>query len=90
MARRQPKHHRAEHGQSVTDFETCPDCSDRDAVSFTFGHVERKALDDPFSVDGSLPVVSFARSERGQSRTRGCELCGGSGRIPVRRKALPA
>lgn len=81
---------RKPHVQGGTEYETCPDCSDRDAVSFTFGHVERLALDDlDVSVGGSHPVLSFARSEKGQSLTRGCERCGGSGRIPVRRKGAP-
>jgi hypothetical protein len=73
------------------DWETCPDCSDRDAVSFTFGHILSRALDAPAVVGGAEPVLSFARSERGQSRTRGCETCGGLGKIRVKRDtAIPA
>lgn len=82
---------RRRHYRVTDDWETCPDCSDRDAVSFTFGHVMSRAQDDPTVVGGAEPVLSFARSERGQSRTRGCENCGGAGKIPVKRDtALPA
>jgi hypothetical protein len=79
----------------VTDeWETCPDCSARDAVSFTFGRISSKAVDDPVVVGGARPVLSFARSERGVSLVRGCETCapwGNPGMIPVlRNTAIPA
>jgi hypothetical protein len=79
-----------------TEIVTCPDCSARDAVGFTFGHLSRAELEHRASE--SEAVVSFARSERGKSLTRGCVTCGGTGtiRVPVGvyppsvRKALPA
>lgn len=71
------------------DYRSCPDCSERDAVSFTFGHLERRALDEPMKVSQATAVVSFARSERGLSRTRGCETCGGSGKILLETRAFP-
>lgn len=71
----------------VTDeWQTCPDCSERDAVSFTFGHVQNRAVEDPAVVGGASPVLSFARNERGVSLVRGCETCapyGHPGMIPV-------
>lgn len=76
---------------ATSEYETCPDCSERDAVSFTFGHLSRRSLDEPQAITTGEPVVSFARSERGLSRTRGCETCGGSGRVRIMRDtAIPA
>jgi hypothetical protein len=86
VKRRRPRFRRV---LRVTDeWETCPDCSDRDAISFTFGHVQNRAVLDPAVVGGSRPVLSFARSERGVSLVRGCETCepyGHPGMIPVKR-----
>jgi len=66
----------------VTDeWQTCPDCSERDAVSFTFGHLSRRAMEDPTSTETGEPVISFARTEKGLSRTRGCETCGVPGGV---------
>ena len=73
-------------------YETCPDCSDRDAVSFTFGHLSREELESQgHGGVGPRPVVSFARSQRGFSLVKGCETCGGTGIVPVMRNtAIPA
>lgn len=69
----------------VTDeWETCPDCSTDDSVSFTYGQVQNRARRDPTVVGGSAPVVAFSISPLGKR----CEACGGSGRIRVRVDSL--
>jgi len=40
---------RAPRFEVTGDYETCTDCSERDAVSFTFGHLSRRAMEDPTS-----------------------------------------
>ena len=62
------------------EYETCPDCSDRDAVSFLFGHTTnsvRKLIAEREA------VISFGRRERGVSLTAACETCGGTGVVVV-------
>lgn len=73
-------------------YETCPDCSARDAVSFTFGHLSREELEGRSKGGvGTRPVLSWARSQRGFSLVKGCETCGGTGIVPVMRDtAIPA
>lgn len=90
------KHRRAKWSRRVFaptgQYETCPDCSERDAVSFTFGHLSREELEHRSEGGvGPRPVVSWAASRGGVSRTRGCETCGGTGIVPVMRDtAIPA
>lgn len=78
--------------QPTGQYETCPDCSDRDAVSFTFGHLSREELEHQGKGGvGPRPVLSFARSVRGFSLVKGCETCHGTGIVPVMRDtAIPA
>jgi hypothetical protein len=80
MKRRRAKRVRT---RRVTDYETCPDCSARNAVSFTFGRLEARAQNEPEIIGGSEPVVSWSR----ERRVRSCETCGGTGRVRVEKVA---
>ena len=86
MARRK-RTWRHQHYRVTDEWETCPDCSTDDSVSFTYGHVMTRAVDDPTVVGGSAPVLAFSLSALGKR----CETCGGFGKIRVKHDlALPA
>ena len=71
------------------DYETCPDCSDRDAVSLTFGHTTHSVKK---LIAAREAVISFGRRERGVSLVASCETCGGTGVVVtscVRKQFVP-